>query len=150
MKKIVRIILALAAFSVAVASLSSCIPGSGGGAYLPVPDERVELFTNQNNSGKDDDYERKWRHGGSFRPVHANAENPGVDIYVNSDGLKIDLPAAEAVSYSVYDESGTLVSSETFPETGNGCTAICYISSPGEYRVVVVVDGIVYSGILLK
>ena len=147
MKKIIRIITALMAFSTAVAALVSCSTGNGG-ANLPVPDERIELFTNQNNSGKDDDYERKWRHGGSFKTVTKSAS--AVDVILKGDELNIKLPVAESVEVNLYDGSGKLVASDSYSVIESNCTVSSKVPGVGSYHLEIIVDGDSYTGEFLK
>lgn len=147
MKIIIRIITALMAFSAAVAALVSCSTGNGG-ANLPVPDERIELFTNQNNSGKDDDYERKWRHGGSFKTVTKSAS--AVDVILKGDELNIKLPVAESVEVNLYDGLGKLVASDNYSAIESSCTVSSKVPGVGSYHLEIIVDGDSYTGEFLK
>ncbi|MCR5827656.1 MAG: hypothetical protein K6G53_04500 [Bacteroidales bacterium] len=147
MKTLIRIITALMAFSTAVALLASCSGGSGG-TYLPVPDERIELFTNQNNSGKDDDYERKWRHNGSFKTVTKSAS--AVDVILKGDELNIKLPIAVSVEVNLYDGLGKLVASDSYSVIESSCTVSSKVPAPGAYRLEIIVDGTSFSGVFLK
>lgn len=147
MKKIIHIITALIAFSTAVALLASCSGGSGG-TYLPVPDERIELFTNQNNSGKDDDYERKWRHNGSFKTVTKSAS--AVDVILKGDELNIKLPVAESVEVNLYDGLGKLVASDSYSVVESSCTVSSKVPGVGSYHLEIIVDGDSYTGEFLK
>ncbi len=135
------------AFSTAVALLASCSGGSGG-TYLPVPDERIELFTNQNNSGKDDDYERKWRHNGSFKTVTKSAS--AVDVILKGDELNIKLPIAVSVEVNLYDGLGKLVASDSYSVIESSCTVSSKVPAPGAYRLEIIVDGTSFSGVFLK
>lgn len=149
MKTILRFLIAIAAFYTALSVLESCISGGGGGTYIPIPDERIEIFTNQNNSGKDDNYERRWRHGGSFKTVRNSVKH---DIYVrlSGDELKIALPAAKKVEVFLYDETGELVYSEIFIEVKRGTNTFSKVPGPGAYHLEVIVDGTSHSGVFLR
>lgn len=147
MKKILRILTAFIAVFAAVAALVSC----GGGNLntdVPVPDEKIELFTNQNNSGKDDDYERKWRHGGSFKTVTKSAS--AVDVILKGDELNIKLPVAESVEVNLYDGSGKLVASDSYTAIEKSRTVSCKVPGIGSYHLEIIVDGDSYTGEFLK
>ena len=147
MKTLIRIITVLIALPAAVSALVSCSAGNEG-ANLPVPDERIELFTNQNNSGKDDDYERRWRHGGSFRTVAKSAST--VDVILKGDELNITLPVAESVEVYLYDGSGKLVASDSYSDIESSCTVASKVPGVGAYRLEIVVDGASFCGVFLK
>ncbi len=147
MKTLIRVITVLMALPAAVAALVSCSTGNGG-ANLPVPDERIELFTNQNNSGKDDDYERKWRHGGSFKTVTKSAS--AVDVILKGDELNIKLPVAESVEVYLYDGSGKLVASDSYSVIESSCTVSSKVPGVGSYHLEIIVDGDSYTGEFLK
>lgn len=147
MKTLIRVITVLMALPAAVAALVSCSTGNGG-ANLPVPDERIELFTNQNNSGKDDDYERKWRHGGSFKTVTKSAS--AVDVILKGDELNIKLPVAESVEVNLYDGSGKLVASDSYSVIESSCTVSSKVPGVGSYHLEIIVDGDSYTGEFLK
>lgn len=147
MKKILRILTAFLAFSATVAALVSC-GGGNDGAYLPVPDERIELFTNQNNSGKDDDYERKWRHGGSFKTQSKSAS--AVNVTLKGDELNICLPVAEDVEVYIYDGTGKLVASDSYTAIERSRTVSCKVPGVGSYHLEIIVDGEIYTGKFLK
>lgn len=147
MKKILRILTAFIAVFAAVAALVSC----GGGNLntdVPVPDEKIELFTNQNNSGKDDDYERKWRHNGSFKTVTKSAS--AVDVILKGDELNIKLPVAESVEVYLYDGSGKLVASDSYSVIESSCTVSSKVPGVGSYHLEIIVDGDSYTGEFLK
>lgn len=148
MKTILRFLIAIAAFYTALSVLESCGPNSGG-TYIPIPDERIEIFTNQNNSGKDDNYERRWRHGGSFK-TGRNSIKHDIDVYLSGDELKIALPAAKKAEVLLYDETGVLINSEVFTEVQRGVKTLYKVPGQGAYRLEIVVDDISYSGIFLK
>ena len=135
------------ALPAAVAALVSCSTGNGG-ANLPVPDERIELFTNQNNSGKDDDYERKWRHGGSLKTVTKSAS--AVDVILKGDELNIKLPVAESVEVNLYDGSGKLVASDSYSVIESNCIVSSKVPGVGSYHLEIIVDGVSYTGEFLK
>ena len=147
MKTLIRVITVLMALPAAVAALVSCSTGNGG-ANLPVPDERIELFTNQNNSGKDDDYERKWRHGGSFKTVTKSAS--AVDVILKGDELNIKLPVAESVEVNLYDGSGKLVASDSYSVIESNCIVSSKVPGVGSYHLEIIVDGVSYTGEFLK
>ncbi|MBQ4021267.1 MAG: hypothetical protein II613_01805 [Bacteroidales bacterium] len=147
MKTLIRVITVLMALPAAVAALVSCSTGNGG-ANLPVPDERIELFTNQNNSGKDDDYERKWRHNGSFKTVTKSAS--AVDVILKGDELNIKLPVAESVEVYLYDGSGKLVASDSYSVIESSCTVSSKVPGVGSYHLEIIVDGDSYTGEFLK
>lgn len=147
MKTLIRVITVLMALPAAVAALVSCSTGNGG-ANLPVPDERIELFTNQNNSGKDDDYERKWRHNGSFKTVTKSAS--AVDVILKGDELNIKLPIAESVEVFLYDGSGKLVASDSYSVVESSCTVSSKVPGVGSYHLEIIVDGDSYTGEFLK
>lgn len=147
MKTLIRVITVLMALPAAVAALVSCSTGNGG-VNLPVPDERIELFTNQNNSGKDDDYERKWRHNGSFKTVTKSAS--AVDVILKGDELNIKLPVAESVEVYLYDSSGKLVASDSYSVIESSCTVSSKVPGVGSYHLEIIVDGDSYTGEFLK
>ena len=147
MKKILRILTAFIAVFAAVAALVSC----GGGDLntdVPVPDEMIELFTNQNNSGKDDRYERKWRHGGCFKTQSKSAS--AVNVTLRDDELNICLPAADDVEVYIYDGTGKLVASDSYTAIEKSRTVSCKVPGIGSYHLEIIVDGDSYTGEFLK
>lgn len=147
MKKNIRILAALIAFSATVSAMVSC-GGGNDGAYLPVPDERIELFTNQNNSGKDDDYERKWRHGGSFKTQSKSAS--AVNAIIRDGELNICIPVAEDVEVYLYDEVGKLVFFDKYTDIESSRTVSSKVPGVGSYHIEIIVDGESYTGEFLQ
>lgn len=93
--------------------------------YVDTYIKAAELFTNQNNSGKDDDYERRWRHGGSYRTIAS--KSVAVDVLLAGDELRI-----------------------RFPEVLQGGEVVTKAPTAGAYRIEVIVDGESYTSEFLR